>query len=144
MDVYLCPDMNNTRFATVLHILAMLADSEGEWLSSDWIAGSININPVMVRKELGLLQDRGWVVSRKGKVGGYMLQTPAKGISLADIYGLVKNTEVLGRKNRHTNPQCPIGKDINRQLEGLFSHTEELVSGYLREITLDAFVKQFH
>ncbi len=135
--------MNNTRFATVLHMLAMLADNEGEWLSSDWIASSININPVMVRKELGVLQERGWVVSRKGKLGGSMLQKPASGISLADIYALVKNTEVLGRKNHHTNTQCPIGKDINKQLDELFFRTDGLVSGYLQEITLDAFVKRF-
>ncbi|SEL65890.1 Rrf2 family transcriptional regulator [Parapedobacter koreensis] len=135
--------MNNTRFATVVHILAMLADNEGEWLSSDWIASSININPVMVRKELGLLQERGLVVTRKGKEGGSMLQKNSAEISLADVYALVKNADVLGKKNLHTNPNCPIGKQINSELGGLFAKTDGLVSAYLQGITLDEFVRQF-
>ncbi|RYG26691.1 MAG: transcriptional regulator, partial [Chitinophagaceae bacterium] len=38
--------MNNTRFATVIHILTLLAKSRDQWLSSDRIANSISINPV--------------------------------------------------------------------------------------------------
>lgn len=135
--------MNNTRFATVVHVLAILADNDGEWLSSDWIANSININPVMVRKELGTLQQRGLVITRKGKEGGSKLQKSSTEISLADIYLLVKNTEVLGKKNLNTNPQCPIGKQINKALDGLFAKTDELMLAYLQSITLEKFVKQF-
>lgn len=136
-------DMNNTRFATVIHILTVLATQPDEWLSSDWIAESININPVIVRKELGALQEQGWVISRKGKEGGSMLHVPGDKIILADIYKLVKNTDVLGKKNLCPNPQCPVGKDINVKLEALFSETDELVFASLRKKTLKDFVKQF-
>lgn len=135
--------MNNARFATVVHILTMLADNEGKWLSSEWIAESININPVMVRRELGMLQEHGLVLTRKGKEGGSRLNRPGADISMADVYALVKNTEVLGRKNRHTNPKCPIGRQINTELDGLFAQTDKLVADFLRGITLEGFVKQF-
>ncbi|MFC3160874.1 hypothetical protein ACFOEQ_22685 [Chryseobacterium arachidis] len=46
--------MNNTRFATAIHIMTLLAESPQEWLTSEWMAGSININPVIVRKELSV------------------------------------------------------------------------------------------
>src|SRR5690606_35616506 len=117
--------MNNTRFATVIHILTILAKSPGEWLSSDWIGGSIQINPVIVRKELGALQGQGWVISRKGKEGGYRLLVPSKEISLADIYKTVKIADVLGKRNLNPNPKCPIGKDINKELEDLFAEIDE-------------------
>lgn len=135
--------MNNTRFATVIHILTILAKNPGEWLSSDWIAGSIQINPVIVRKELGALQDQGWVISRKGKEGGYMLLVPSKEISLADIYKTVKTTDVLGKKNLNPNPKCPIGKDINKELEDLYAEIDEIVFDALQHRTLESFVKQF-
>lgn len=135
--------MNNTRFATIIHILTILAKNPGEWLSSEWIAGSIHINPVIVRKELGVLQDRGWVVSRKGKEGGSMLQVSSSEITLADIYKSVKNTNVLGKKNLCPNLKCPIGKDINKELEDLFAETDEIVFGALKHRTLESFVKQF-
>lgn len=136
-------NMNNTRFATAIHILSLLAKSPGEWLSSDWIAGSIQINPVIVRKELGELQDQGWVMSRKGKEGGYTLVVPSEEISLAAIYKAVKKTEVLGKKNLNPNPGCPIGKDINMELEELSGEIDEIVSDALRQRTLESFVKQF-
>jgi len=142
-SAYLWKRMNNARFATVVHILTMLADNDGEWLNSEWIAESININPVMVRRELGMLQENGLVLTRKGKEGGSRLNRPGADISMADVYALVKNTEVLGRKNRHTNPECPIGKQINAELDGLFVQTDKLVADFLQGITLEKFAKQF-
>lgn len=135
--------MNNTRFATIIHILTLLAKCPDEWLSSDWIAGSIQINPVIVRKELGLLQEQGWVVSKKGKEGGSMLNASSCEISLADIYKAVKNTNVLGKKNSSPNPKCPIGRDINNKLESLFDETDEIVYNALLQRTLKSFAEQF-
>ncbi len=136
--------MNNTRFATVIHILTLLANFPDEWLSSDWIAGSIHINPVIIRKELSILQNIGLVISRKGKEGGSKLNKASHEISLAEIYLCVKNSEVLGKKNLSPNPKCPIGKDINENLEKLFVKTDQLVIDFLRHKTLKDFVKQFH
>ena len=140
--IYICR-MNNTRFATMIHILTLLAGYPDEWLSSDWIASSININPVIVRKELGVLQKAGLVVSTKGKKGGTKLNVPSNEISLADIYLSVKNSEVLGKKNMKTNPKCPIGRNINEKLEALFDETDQLVIDHLSKKTLEEFVNQF-
>ncbi|UIR55983.1 Rrf2 family transcriptional regulator [Sphingobacterium sp. SRCM116780] len=135
--------MNNTRFSTAIHILTMLADSQEEWVNSDWIAGSININAAMVRKELSALQEAGLVIGRKGKEGGSKLNIPSHQIALADIYKAVKNTEVLGKKNLNTNSQCSVGKNINKELEILFSETEEVVMDSLKGKTLENFAKKF-
>ncbi|MFD1772197.1 Rrf2 family transcriptional regulator [Sphingobacterium suaedae] len=136
--------MNNTRFATAMHILTLLADQPGVWLSSEFIAGSINVNPVMVRKELIHLNEMGLVESRKGKEGGSALRKPSEEISLKDVYLAVKNTEVLGKKNQRTNPKCPIGKQMNEKLGNLFSETDDLVLKFLQEQTLADFVSKFH
>ena len=90
--------MNNTRFATAIHIMTLLAESPQDWLTSDWMAGSININPVIVRKEIGTLKEAGLIISRQGKDGGTQLAKSADSISISDIYLAVKNTEVLGKK----------------------------------------------
>ena len=136
--------MNNTRFATIIHILTLLAKYPDQWVSSDWIAGSIAINPVMVRKELGLLQKQGWVVSRKGKEGGSMLGVSTCEISLADIFKAVKSTNVLGRKNRCSDTSCAVGKEINKVLVGLFDETDAMVINALKHKSLKNFVDQFN
>jgi len=135
--------MNNTRFATALHILTLLADSEEERLSSEWIAGSINVNPVIVRRELGVLIQAGLVQSKKGKVGGYTLRKRSEDITLAEVYLTVKNSDVLGKKNMFPNPKCPIGKNINQKLEGLYSSIDQTVIKDLQAKTLKKFVENF-
>ncbi|TWV15458.1 Rrf2 family transcriptional regulator [Bacteroidaceae bacterium HV4-6-C5C] len=135
--------MNNARFATAIHILTLLAKNSEEWISSEWIAGSISVNPVIVRKELGVLHEHGLVCSRKGKDGGSKLNKPANEITLADIYTAVRKSEILGKKNMNTNPKCPVGRLINEKLEELFIETDTLVNGFLKNRTLDSFVVQF-
>lgn len=65
--------MNNTRFSTALHIMTILGSKPEEWHTSDWLAGSINVNPVVVRKEISVLREVGLVESKKGKEGGTRL-----------------------------------------------------------------------
>ena len=136
--------MNNTRFSTALHILTLLADNGEEWLSSEWIAGSLNVNPVIVRKELGVLIQAALVKSRKGKIGGYALLKSSANITLAEIYSIVKNTDVLGKKNLLPNPNCSIGKDINQKLDGLYFSIDQLVINELQGKSLKYFVETFH
>jgi len=135
--------MNNTRFATIIHILTLLAKFPDQWLSSDWIAESININPAMVRKELAVLHKMGWVVSKKGKEGGTMLHVPSCEITMADIFFAVKNSNVLGKKNNCSDTKCPIGSEINQALENLFDQTDEVVVNFLKNKSLQDFVDQF-
>ncbi|KXH80414.1 Rrf2 family transcriptional regulator [Chryseobacterium kwangjuense] len=135
--------MNNTRFATAIHIMTLLAKSPQEWLTSEWMAGSININPVMVRKELSVLREAGLIISRQGKEGGSQLARSADEISISEIYKAVKNTEILGKKNNNPNPACSVGKEINDHLNHLFEETDQLVSRFLGDKSLQEFCDQF-
>ena len=135
--------MSNTRFATAIHIMTLLAKCQEEWLTSDWIAGSINISPVIVRKELGILRDANLVVSKQGKVGGSQIASDPSKIKISDIYKAVKNSEVLGKKNQNPNPICPIGKDINENLKNLFVETDQIVINFLGNKNLKEFSDQF-
>lgn len=135
--------MNNTRFATAIHIMTLLAESPQEWLTSEWMAGSITINPAIVRKELSVLREAGLIVSRQGKEGGSQLASNAGEIRISEIYQAVKNTEVLGKKNNNPNPACPVGKDINDHLKTLFSETDQLVLDFLGNKSLKEFCDQF-
>lgn len=135
--------MSNTRFATAVHIMTLLADSPQDWLTSEWMAGSININPVMVRKELSILREAGLVISRQGKEGGSQLSRNAEAITIAEIYAAVKNTDVLGKKNQKPNPLCPVGKEINNHLNDLFKETDQLVIQFLGNKTLKEFTDHF-
>lgn len=135
--------MNNTRFATSIHILTLLALKPAEWLSSEFIAGSININPVIVRKEIIALTAAGIIQTKKGKEGGAQLNRPASTIYLSEILEIVSTSDLLGRKNLSTNSKCIIGKQINKKLDVIFERTEYVVKESLGKLSLADFLKQF-
>lgn len=134
--------MSNVRFATAMHILTLLAMQPGELMSSEYIAGSINVNAAVVRKELSNLRNCGLVESKEGKGGGSMLAKPAEQILLSDIYQVVRQTSLLGRSN-DPNPACPVGQQINAHLEELYSEAEQALIQKLGKKTLADFSKQF-
>ncbi|PWN64993.1 Rrf2 family transcriptional regulator [Chryseobacterium phosphatilyticum] len=136
--------MNNTRFATAVHIMTLLAKSPQEWLTSEWMAGSINVNPVIVRKEISVLREAGLIISRQGKEGGSQLAKDADAITISQIYRAVKNTEVLGKKNQNPNPACSVGKEINIHLNTLFEETDQLVTNFLGDKSLQEFTNHFN
>ncbi|WP_313377277.1 Rrf2 family transcriptional regulator [Chishuiella sp.] len=134
--------MNNLRFATAIHILVLAEKFQGELITSDFIAGSINVNPVVVRREIKLLKEAGYIDSKKGKDGGCFLSKNPESILLGDVYKLVNQENVFGKMNQ-TNPACPIGKMMNQNLENLFDDTEKNLITELNQKTLKEFSNQF-
>jgi DNA-binding IscR family transcriptional regulator len=135
--------MNNGRFSISVHILTLLASARGEVLSSDFMAGSININPVLVRKELINLRDHHLVGSKEGKNGGAFLLKAPKDIRLSDVFEAVKESPLLGQAKNLPNPDCQIGKQINKHLDNLYTNAEKALIKQLKTITLQKFADQF-
>lgn len=135
--------MNNGRFAIALHILTLLDKANGELLSSEYLAGSININPVLVRKELSNLRNHGFVISKEGKNGGSALAMAAQKITLGAVYESVRQISLLGHQKNTPNPKCPVGKDINMHLDNLYNDTEKVLIAQLSKQTLADFSHQF-
>jgi len=134
--------MNNTKFATALHILSLLDYSKGEKLSSEYIAGSINLNPALVRKEISHLKKLGFISSKEGNGGGYSLARPSDNIFLSDIYQAVRQAPLLGRKNS-PNPACTVGRQINTHLDKLYADAELSLTDRLGAQTLEKFTRNF-
>lgn len=135
--------MNNGRFSISVHILTLLATAKEELLSSEWIAGSININPVLVRKELSNLREHGLVISKEGKNGGAQLAKPARDILLSEVYEAVKQSPVLGVAKNSPNPDCLVGRQINQHLDDLYEEVDKALLAKLGQTTLEAFCKKF-
>jgi Rrf2 family protein len=135
--------MSNGRFQIAVHIMTLLCLSEEEQVSSEYIAGSINANAVLIRKELGNLRKHNLVISKEGKAGGYQLGQPAHKITMAQIYEAVKQNHVLGEARNTPSPDCPVGKSINKHLAGINTDLDQLIYDKLDQQTLADFSKQF-
>lgn len=135
--------MISGKFAITVHILTLMTKHPEEFLSSEFISGSMNINPVLVRKEIGNLKKHNIVESREGKFGGTRLAKPAAEITLEEIYNLTFECVSLGFAKNDPNPDCFIGKKINENLDGLYKDINNKICCHMKEITLAGFSEQF-
>lgn len=135
--------MNSSRFSISLHILTLLDEAKGTLVSSEYLAGSININPVLVRKEIMNLRKHGFVDSKEGKGGGSFLARNASNINLGAVYKAVNNSNILGQSKNEPNPKCPIGKQINQHLNTLYNDAEKALIENLSNQTLADFALKF-
>ena len=74
----------SSRFAVAVHILTLLAQSEGP-VPSSMIAGSVGTNPALIRRMIGTLTEAGFVTTAMGSTGGAMLARAPDEISIGDI-----------------------------------------------------------
>jgi len=135
--------MSNGRFAISVHILTLLESANEDWCPSEYLAGSININPVLVRKELINLRNHGLVVSKEGKAGGSKLAKAASYILMSDIYEAVRPEHFLGKGVNEPNPKCPVGQQINQHLDNLYIESERALIASLGKSTLAEFCQKF-
>lgn len=131
------------KFAITTHILTLLAKFPNEFIASEFIAGSLNIHPVLVRKEIANLKKHNIVESKEGKNGGVKLNLPPTDITLDTIFKITFDKASLGFSKNEPNPKCPIGKKINQNLEALYYNLNNTVSQELQKVTLAEFVEKF-
>lgn len=117
-------------------MLAILALGNEYKMTSDFIASSVNVHPVVIRRTLASLKAAGLVEVRAGS-GGARLARDAGDISLYDIYRAVDSLEG-GLFNFHDspNPQCPVGRNIHAVLDGHLLAAQTAMENELRGVTL--------
>ncbi|WP_299190347.1 Rrf2 family transcriptional regulator [uncultured Aquimarina sp.] len=136
--------MVKTRFSIALHIMTLLSMYDNEWLSSTLIASSLNMNAVLVRKEIATLKEGGYVESKEGKNGGLRLLKAANTILLSDIFNLIKGSDTVLSLSKNTpNPNCRVGKQINEKLVSVMDTIDQAISKELQKQNLEEFKNQF-
>src|SRR5512140_133424 len=107
----------SSRLTVGIHVLTLLALEGGEApVTSELIASSVNTNPVVIRRLLGMLREANLVRSAGGPGGGWRLAAPAKGITLRDVFRVVEGRELFPLHAAQPNPRCPVGRTIQAAL----------------------------
>ncbi len=132
----------NSRFAIAVHILTLMAHSEGEPLKSEEMSCSVNTNPVVIRRILCALSKAGLVVSQPGASGGTRLARKASEISLFEVYRAVDAGSIFALHPQPPNEKCPIGMNIEVSLDRILEEVESGVERVLEKITIDKVLKR--
>lgn len=124
----------NSQYAVAVHILALIDASAGP-VSSEDIAGSVGVNPVVVRQVTGLLRRAGLLTTRRG-VAGAQLTRPASEISLLAVYQAVNAPQSVLKLHPHPNPACPVGAGIQSVLDTVFGQAQAALEARLAQVRL--------
>ncbi|WP_321841152.1 Rrf2 family transcriptional regulator [Paraburkholderia bannensis] len=132
----------SSRFAFAVHVLALLALQEGEPLSSDMIAGSVNTNPALVRRLLSMLANAGLTTSQLGAGGGALLAREPQAITLLDVYHAVDDAQLFAMHREEPNPACMVGRHIQVSLRGIIDDAQRAMEASLAARTLEQVVDE--
>ncbi|MEQ6355328.1 Rrf2 family transcriptional regulator [Lysinibacillus sp. M3] len=134
--------MVNSRFSVAIHILSLIATtSDKSQLTSEYIAGSVNTNPVVVRRMIGVLKKAGLLTSQSG-IAGYDLLVEPKDLTLLAIYHAIDGPEQLFAIHDEPNPACSVGQKIQRTLEGVYTSVWHAMEEQLQAQTLQDVLDQ--
>lgn len=126
----------SSRFVVAVHILTLLETGGGKPVTSDWIAGSVNTNPAVVRRLLSMLAKAGLTASQLGTGGGARLARPARDITLLDVYRAVDEGALFSLHHERPNPACPVGHHIQAALEDTLDAAQRALEAELGRETI--------
>jgi len=84
-------------------------------MTSEFMGGSVNTNPVFVRRILGLLSRAGLVTSQPGVGGGWRLLRDPATITLLEVYRAVDEGHLLAMHHSTPNPDCLISNPFKER-----------------------------
>lgn len=127
----------SSRFTMAIHMFACIDTFSDQKMTSDFMAGSIGTNPVIVRKLLQQLKAAGLIEVSRG-TGGVKITRPLDQITFLDIYKAVECTpdEELFHFHENPNPKCPVGRNIHHILDERLLDVQKAMEEKLSQMTL--------
>ena len=129
----------SSRFTIATHMLIIIALKEKEVkVTSDFLANSVGVNPVIIRKTLSQLKKAEFISVARG-TGGAEIVKDLQDISLFDVYQAV---ECLGKSGKlfsfhdNPNPNCPVGANIHEVLDQKLLDIQLAMENQLRQTSL--------
>ncbi|MDX8046410.1 Rrf2 family transcriptional regulator [Gracilibacillus sp. S3-1-1] len=132
--------MINTRFSVAIHILSLIASEANRVATSDIIAGSVNTNPVVIRR-IGSLLKKAQLIQGGPGVAGYSLVKQPEEITLLDIYKAVTDEKELFAIHEKPNPNCDVGKSIQTALDISLTRAQLAMEQELAKQTLQDIIE---
>ena len=128
----------SSRFTIALHIFACVDTFKEEYkVTSDFLAASINTNPVIVRKILLQLKNAGLINVARG-TGGITFTRSSADITFFDVYEAIEPVENgdLFHFHEAPNPACPVGRNIHGLLDGKLLAIQSAMETEMKKYTI--------
>ena len=127
----------SSRFTIAVHILTCIDYfAEEHIITSEFLASSVGVNPVIIRQVILQLKAAGLVEVIRGKTG-ITLSRRLEDITLYDVYEAVESVKgKLFRFHENPNPKCPVGKNIHTALDQSLDDIQAALEDKMQTITM--------
>ncbi len=128
----------SSRFTIAVHVLICIETFKNDYkVTSDFLASSVNVNPVVIRRLLQQLKKAGIITVRRGS-GGADIEKPLNTITLLDVYNAVECVGGGELFHFHENPnqQCPVGKNIHTILDERLDEIQKAMEKEMQSVSI--------
>ena len=128
----------SSRFTIAIHVFACMETFGKDYkITSDFLASSINVNPVIIRKILSQLRNAGLIEVARG-TGGTTATRSIDEITFYDVYQAVDLLEEgeLFHFHENPNPNCPVGKNIHIALDDKLLHIQRAMEDEMKKYSI--------
>lgn len=128
----------SSRLTIAIHVLACIDTFRDDYkVTSDFLASSVNVNPVIIRRLLQQLKSAGIVAVTRGS-GGAQIAKPLDEITMLDIYRAVECVDNGELFHFHENPsqECPVGRNIHNVLDDKLLQIQKAMENEMAKITM--------
>lgn len=132
-----------SRFTIAIHIFACIEVFEKDYkITSNFLATSVNVNPVIIRQILLQLKSADLISVARG-TGGASITRPLDEITFFDVYKAVEAVENEKLFSFHENPSsvCPVGRNIHKVLDTKLDTVQKAMEDKMREISIKKVVE---
>ena len=126
----------NTRFAVAVHAMVALAYLDDLLTSERLAGGTVNTNPVVLRRILAKLAKAGIIDAQPGKTGGFRLARDPRSIDLATVWSALAEDSVFGLHGNAPVKSCAVSCAIKPLLSDVFEDAESAMLKRLSRTTL--------
>lgn len=126
-----------SRFTVAVHTLLVIYNfSQTTKVTSDFIAASVQVNPVVIRRTLLSLKAAGMVDVKAGS-GGASIVKDLRDITLFDVYKAVDSMDGdMFHFHENPSPACPVGRNIHAVLDAHLADAQAAMENELKKVTL--------
>ena len=133
----------SSRFTVAAHMLICIEMFKNDRkVTSDFLASSVNVNPVVIRRILQQLKGAGIVTVTRGS-GGADTAKPLDEITLLDLYNAVECVDDGALFHFHEDPNqlCPVGRNIHAVLDGRLEEIQRAMEEQMKLVTIRDIVE---
>ena len=133
----------SSRFTIAIHVFTCIETFKNDYkITSDFLASSVNVNPVVIRRLMQQLKNAGLIEVQRG-TGGIEPTRPLDEITFYDVYKAVECVDdgELFHFHENPNPQCPVGRNIHTALDFRLNEVQSAMESEMKKITIADVVK---